>query len=111
MLGAKLCKSRAKLFVLLLHAFDTRGVRAFGANDLLVLHPGVRATAAKALQWQTLVVLASSALVMGKCLLGLTGKGRDFPSANDIGIEALAKHAMGNVLHLLYLVLHRLGGS
>ena len=45
------------------------------------------------------------------CLLGLTGKGRDFPSANDTGIETLAKHAMVNVLHLLDLVLRRLGSA
>ncbi len=110
-LRAKLCKSSAKLLVLLLHVYDTREVRAFGADDLLVLHPGVRATAAKALQQQTLAVFATSVLVTGKCLLGLTRKGRDFPSANDIGIEALAKHATGNVLHLLDLVLRRLGSG
>jgi hypothetical protein len=110
-LGAKLCKLSADLLVLLLHTFDTRGVHASGAYYLLVLPPRVRATSAKALQRQTLAVLATSALVMGKCLLGLTEIGKDFPSTNDVGIETLAKHATGNVLHLLDLVLRCLGSS
>ncbi len=47
----------------------------------------------------------------GKGLFGLTEKGGDLSSTNDIQIEALAKHATGNVLHLLDLFLGHLGSS
>ncbi len=83
-LGAKLGKPSTELLVLLFCVFDTNGVCAIGADNLLVLHPGVRAATAKALQRQALAVPIASALITGQGLLGLTGKDGDVPSANDI---------------------------
>jgi hypothetical protein len=60
-LEAKLRKPSAELLVLLCHMFDTNRVLAIGADDLLVLHPGVRAAAtAKALQQQALYRIFSA---------------------------------------------------
>ncbi len=64
------------------------------------------AAAAKALEWEMLVLPAATAiLIAGQHLLSLAWKGRDgCAPTNDVGKETLAEHTAGNFLHFLDLL-------